>query len=209
MTTKQQLNEASKFLSYILRHEPQAIGLQLDSEGWGEIESLIAGATKIGKALDIRLIHAIVSNSDKKRFSISKDGQRIRAMQGHSTTSVNLNHFEKTPPEFLYHGTARRFLDSIRQQGLIAGTRHYVHLSQDVATAVNVGQRYGSPIVIKIEALRMSQQGFKFFQADNGVWLISGIPADQLTLDTYPSFEILKDLAITCNATPTECKNNR
>ncbi|WP_207281281.1 RNA 2'-phosphotransferase [Pseudomonas sp. FW300-N2F2] len=186
MTTKQQLNEASKFLSYILRHEPQAIGLQLDSEGWGEIESLIAGATNIGKALDIHLIHEIVNNSDKNRFSISENGQRIRAVQGHSTTNVNINHLEKTPPEFLYHGTASRFLDSIRQQGLIAGTRHYVHLSQDVATAINVGQRHGSPVVIKIEALRMSQQGFKFFQADNGVWLISSIPADQLTFDACP-----------------------
>lgn len=175
MDTKQ-LNETSKFLSYILRHEPQAIGLQLDSEGWADIESLIACAIKDGRALDIALIQAVVSSSDKKRFSISDDGLRIRAVQGHSTTSVSLQHLEKEPPEFLYHGTATRFLESIRQQGLIAGSRHHVHLSQDIPTAVAVGQRYGKPEVLKIEALRMHQQGYIFFQADNEVWLTNHVP---------------------------------
>lgn len=177
MNTKQ-LNETSKFLSYVLRHEPQAIGLQLDSEGWADIESLIAGAAKDGRTLDIPLIQAVVSSSDKKRFSISDDGLRIRAVQGHSTASVNLQHVEKEPPELLYHGTATRFLESIRQQGLIAGSRHHVHLSQDIITAITVGQRYGRPVVLKIEALRMHQQGLKFFQAENGVWLTAHVPSN-------------------------------
>lgn len=171
-----QLNETSKFLSYILRHEPQAIGLQLDSEGWADIDSLISGAAKDGRVLDITLIQAVVSSSDKKRFCISDDGQRIRAVQGHSTASVSLQFIEKEPPEFLYHGTATRFLESIRQQGLIAGNRHHVHLSQDMQTAIAVGQRYGKSVVLKIEALRMYQQGFKFFQAENGVWLTNHVP---------------------------------
>lgn len=175
MDTKQ-LQETSKFLSYVLRHEPQAIGLQLDSEGWADIGALIAGAAKDRRALDIALIQAVVSSSDKKRFSISDDGLRIRAVQGHSTPNVSLQHIEKEPPEFLYHVTARRFLDSIRQQGLIAGSRHHVHLSQDIPTAIDVGQRYGKPVVLKIEALRMHQQGFKFFQAENGVWLTNHVP---------------------------------
>lgn len=174
--SSKQLNETSKFLSYVLRHEPQAIGLQLDSEGWADIDSMIAGAAKDGRILDTALIQAVVSSSDKKRFSISDDGQRIRAVQGHSTSSVSLQHIEKEPPEFLYHGTATRFLESIRQQGLIAGSRHHVHLSQDRSTAIAVGQRYGKPVVLKIEALRMYQQGFKFFQAENGVWLTSHAP---------------------------------
>ena len=176
-----QLNEISKFLSYVLRHEPQAIGLQLDSEGWADIDSLIAGAAKDGRTLDIALIQAVVSSSDKKRFTISDDGLRIRAVQGHSTASVSLQHVEKEPPEFLYHGTATRFLESIRQQGLIAGSRHHVHLSQDIATAIAVGQRYGKPVVLKIEALRMHQQGFKFFQAENGVWLTNHVPANMVS----------------------------
>ncbi|GHC31975.1 putative RNA 2'-phosphotransferase [Kushneria pakistanensis] len=170
MNTKT-LNEVSKFLSYVLRHEPQAIGLNLDSEGWADVESLIAGAAKDGRILDIGLIQAVVSSSDKKRFSISDDGLRIRAVQGHSSASVSLQHVKKEPPEFLYHGTATRFLESIRQQGLIAGSRHHVHLSQDITTAITVGQRYGKPVVLKIEALRMHLEGFEFFQAENGVWL--------------------------------------
>ncbi|MFT8814429.1 RNA 2'-phosphotransferase [Acetobacter fabarum] len=176
MNTKQ-LNETSKFLSYVLRHEPHAIGLQLDSEGWANVESLVAGAAKDGRILDIALIQAVVSSSDKKRFSLSEDGLRIRAVQGHSTASVSLQHVEKEPPEFLYHGTATRFLESIRQQGLIAGARHHVHLSQDITTVTAVGQRYGKPVVLKLEALRMHQQGFKFFQAENGVWLTTHVQA--------------------------------
>lgn len=176
MTTKR-LSETSKFLSYILRHEPHAIGLQLDSEGWADIESLIAGAAKDGRTLDIALIQAVVSSSDKKRFSISDDGLRIRAVQGHSTTNVSIQHVEKEPPEFLYHGTATRFLESIRQQGLIAGSRHHVHLSQDIPTAIAVGQRYGKPVALIVEALLMHQQGFKFFHAENGVWLTTHVPA--------------------------------
>ncbi|MDO7930376.1 RNA 2'-phosphotransferase [Pseudomonas sp. KFB-139] len=170
------LNETSKFLSYILRHEPQAIGLQLDSEGWADIETLIAGAANDGKTLNFSLIETVVNSSDKKRFSISDDGQRIRAVQGHSTASVSLQHIEKKPPEFLYHGTATRFLESIMQQGLIAGSRHHVHLSQEIATATSVGKRYGVPVVLKIEALRMYQQGLKFFQAENAVWLTEHVP---------------------------------
>jgi len=179
-----QLNETSKFLSYVLRHEPHAIGLQLDIEGWASIESLIAGAAKVGRTLNSELIQAVASTSDKNRFSISDDGLRIRAVQGHSIASVSLQHVEKEPPEFLYHGTATRFLESIRQQGLIAGSRHHVHLSQDKTTAIAVGQRYGKPVVLKIEALRMHQQGFKFFQAENGAWLTTHVQAVFATQDT-------------------------
>lgn len=171
-----QLNEVSKFLSYVLRHEPQSIGLQLDTEGWAAIDSLIAGAAKEGRVLDRELILAVVSSSDKKRFFISNDAQYIRAVQGHSTENVNLQYIEKEPPQILYHGTATRFLESIQQQGLIAGSRHHVHLSQDIATAIAVGQRYGKPVVLKIEALRMYQQGLKFFQPENGVWLTDHVP---------------------------------
>jgi putative RNA 2'-phosphotransferase len=119
-----------------------------------------------------------VATSDKNRFAISSDGQRIRAVQGHSTPNVSRVYDEKVPPEFLYHGTATRFVEFIREQGLRAGSRHYVHLSQDTPTATAVGQRYGIPVVLKIEALRMHQQGFKFFQAENGVWLTNHVPSD-------------------------------
>lgn len=175
-----QLNDTSKFLSYILRHEPQAIGVTLDSEGWTDIAALIEGTNKSGNAIDRNLIQEVVDTNDKKRFAISEDGKRIRAVQGHSANSVSITYLEKAPPEFLYHGTATRFLESISKEGLLSGERHCVHLSEDEQTAMTVGQRYGKPVVLKLEALRMYQQGFRFFLADNGVWLIDHVPTDFL-----------------------------
>ena len=175
--------DVSKFLSYVLRHEPHAIGITLDSEGWAEIDALIAGAQHAGKTLDAELIRTVVAGSDKKRFALSDDGRRIRAVQGHSTDTVAIQHDAKVPPEFLYHGTATRFLDSILAEGLRPGERHHVHLSQDIVTATAVGQRYGKPVVLKIEALRMHQQGFKFFQADNRVWLTTNVPPSFLAIE--------------------------
>lgn len=171
-----QLSEVSKFLSYVLRHQPDAIGITLDLEGWTDIAALITAAINAGKQLDRDLIQAVVTTSDKKRFAISEDGLRIRAVQGHSTESVDISYVEKVPPEFLYHGTATRFLASIRKEGLLPGSRQYVHLSQEEQTALTVGQRHGKAVVLKIEALRMHQQGFKFFRAENGVWLIEHVP---------------------------------
>ncbi|MEN6586583.1 MAG: RNA 2'-phosphotransferase [Sulfuricella sp.] len=172
--------ETSKFLSYVLRHEPQTIGLALDREGWADIAALIAGAKQSGRELDEELIRAVVESSDKKRFAISEDGLRIRAVQGHSMESVAISYEERMPPEMLYHGTATRFLESILKEGLRSGERQHVHLSDDEQTATAVGQRYGKPVVLKIEALRMYRQGFKFFQAENGVWLTEHVPADFL-----------------------------
>jgi putative RNA 2'-phosphotransferase len=176
LMSKKLLDETSKFLSYVLRHEPQAIGLTLDSEGWADIEALISGAARDGRSLDRSLIENVVANSDKKRFSISEDGQSIRAVQGHSTKSVALQLEEKQPPQTLYHGTATRFMDSINQQGLIPGSRHHVHLSEESATASTVGQRYGTVVILKVAAQQMREQGFKFYQAENGVWLTEQVP---------------------------------
>lgn len=138
------LKDTSKFLSFVLRHQPDAIGLALDSEGWAEVDAVIAGAAREGRRLDLPLIRAVVDTNDKKRFSLSADGRRIRAVQGHTTDSVNLRHVEKAPPDVLFHGTATRFLESILRQGLIPGSRHHVHLSHNVGTATAVGSRYGN-----------------------------------------------------------------
>ena len=170
------ITDISKFLSYILRHQPEAIGLSLDKEGWAVISDLVLCAAEEGYKLDNNLIRSIVNNSDKKRFTISDDGLRIRAAQGHSSQQVDIKYEEKTPPEFLYHGTATRFLISIRAQGLHAKDRQYVHLSADEETAIQVGSRHGKPIVLKIKSLTMYEQGFKFYQADNGVWLTDTVP---------------------------------
>jgi putative RNA 2'-phosphotransferase len=171
-----QLSEVSKFLSYVLRHQPDAIGITLDLEGWTDIAALIAAAANDGKQLDLNMIQAVVAASDKKRFAISDDGLRIRAVQGHSTESVDINYIEKLPPEFLYHGTATRFVQSIQKEGLLSGSRQYVHLSQDEQIARAIGQRHGKPVVLKIKASLMHEQDFNFFQAENGVWLTSVVP---------------------------------
>jgi len=175
MNRKRQ-EEISKFLSYVLRHEPQAIGIQLDSQGWVDINTLIEGAAGHGRTLLRDEVLAVVASNDKQRFAVSADGCRIRANQGHSTRSVAIEHVRKEPPARLYHGTASRFLDSIRRDGLIAGSRHHVHLSQQRQTAIEVGRRYGSPVVLEVDAAKMHEQGFSFFQADNGVWLTERVP---------------------------------
>lgn len=168
--------DISKFLSYILRHRPEAIGLFLDKEGWAIIDELILCSAKKGYVLDKILIRNIVDNSDKKRFTISDDGSRIRASQGHSSQQVNIDYKEKVPPFFLYHGTTKRFLPAIREQGLLPMSRQYVHFSLDENTAISVGQRHGKPVLLKIKNLNMYEQGFKFYQADNGVWLTEQVP---------------------------------
>ncbi|MDX7986848.1 RNA 2'-phosphotransferase [Xenorhabdus sp. 12] len=174
--------KTSKFLSYILRHQPESIGLTLDNEGWADIGTLIKCAAKHGKRLNYALIEKIVDTNDKKRFAISADKKRIRAVQGHSAQKVDIPYQEKIPLAILYHGTASRFLDSIFKQGIVAGTRHYVHLSAEISTAIKVGQRHGKVIILKIESLRMYELGFKFHQADNGVWLTKNIPVEYMSV---------------------------
>ncbi|NDO80505.1 RNA 2'-phosphotransferase [Citrobacter sp. NCU1] len=168
--------DVSKFLSYVLRHHPEAMGLEVDSEGWADIDALIRCAAQGNHPLDRQLILSIVGTSDKKRFALSADGKRIRAVQGHSSQHVDIRFVEKMPPEFLFHGTATRFVDAIRQQGLRAGSRQYVHLSADETTATAVGKRHGKPVVLKIDARLMHSQGIAFYQADNGVWLTKTVP---------------------------------
>jgi putative RNA 2'-phosphotransferase len=144
------------------------------------IAELIARARENGRVFSESLIHDVVATSDKKRFALSEDGLRIRAVQGHSSESVDIAYEAKVPPEILFHGTATRFLDSIREQGLRPGSRHHVHLSEKVETATAVGSRYGKPVVLRIDAGRMHRAGFQFFQADNGVWLTERVPPEFL-----------------------------
>ncbi|MBP1857779.1 RNA 2'-phosphotransferase [Rhizobium herbae] len=174
--------QTSKFLSYVLRHAPESIGLTLDVNGWADIADLIDKANAANQPLDIDTLHAVVTESDKKRFKISEDGKRIRAAQGHSVP-VALGHAPIEPPPILYHGTATRFLDSIREKGLLAGERQQVHLSSDMLTAEKVGQRHGKPVVLTIDAGRMFSEGISFFQADNGVWLTDTVPPAYIAIE--------------------------
>lgn len=168
----------SKFLSLVLRHKPDAIGLELDEQGWANIDELISNANQSGEITDLdrALIQKIVDTNDKQRFIISDDGQYIRANQGHSI-NIDLQLKSITPPEFLYHGTATRFIDSILKKGIIPQQRQYVHLSENIDTATSVGKRYGKPVVLTITTLQMHKEGIVFYQAENGVWLVKSVPS--------------------------------
>ena len=165
----------SKYLSLVLRHDPSAAGVTLDTEGWVSVEALIAGARSHGHSFTRAELEEVVQNSDKQRFALSFDVQRIRANQGHSVT-VDLGLTPKTPPTILYHGTVERFLSSIMEKGLEKRARQHVHLSPDIATATRVGSRRGKPIVLKIDAANMHSAGFPFFCSENGVWLTEEVP---------------------------------
>jgi len=171
--------ELSKFLSFVLRHKPDAIGLALDPQGWVSIDELIEKSETAGTRFSRDDLLQVVETSDKKRFSVSADGQRIRAAQGHSV-SVELGLSPQEPPSVLYHGTATRFVELILSEGLKPQKRQQVHLSVDEATAERVGQRHGKPVIFTIDALRMHRQGFMFYRADNGVWLIDLVPPEFL-----------------------------
>lgn len=174
--------QISRFLSYILRHAPESIGLSLDAQGWGEISQLILLTQKKGTPLTLELINDVVKTNDKKRFAISEDRLFIRAVQGHSLKTT-VAYQAITPPKILYHGTATRFIDSIFNQGLIPNGRQYVHLSQDYKTAVNVGNRHGKAVVLIVDSEKMFSEGFEFYQSDNGVWLTLFVPVNYLKIE--------------------------
>ena len=173
------LVKVSKFLSYVLRHKPGDIGITLEEGGWVDLDLLIERAIKHGHRLDRHLVEKVVRENDKQRFSISDDGLKIRANQGHSI-KVDLQLPEIEPPALLYHGTATRFIDSIKTKGLLPGSRHHVHLSSDEETAAAVGKRHGKPIVLVIDSCGMSKKGLKFYQSANGVWLTDSVSIEYI-----------------------------
>jgi putative RNA 2'-phosphotransferase len=174
-----ELVRISKFLSLVLRHKPEKIGLSLDQSGWAQVSELLSKANQAGLSLSKELLQQVVEQNDKMRFSFSQDGLRIRANQGHSI-QIDLGLEALMPPKFLFHGTVTRFLDSIKQRGLIARKRTHVHLSPDQQTAIKVGRRHGKPIVLTIHAGRMYECGFQFFCSANGVWLTQRVPAEHI-----------------------------
>lgn len=170
----------SKFLSLVLRHRPEIIGMNLDRDGWLPIDELIKNANQAGRRLDRDRLMAVVRTNDKQRFAISEDGTKIRASQGHSVRSVELDMPKLEPPKQLYHGTVEKFLPSIRKDGLLKGARNHVHLSADRQTATTVGSRRGTPVILVIESERMHTDDFSFFLSQNEVWLTDCVPVKYL-----------------------------
>ena len=171
------MKKISKFLSFILRHNPESINLKLDSNGWANIDELILKSKEI--KLTRTLIDEVVNQNDKQRFIIEDD--KIRANQGHSI-NIDLNLKAITPPDILYHGTATRFLTSIMEKGLNKQKRQHVHLSKDMITAKKVGQRHGKVVILEINSKKMFENNFKFFVSENGVWLTDNVPIKFITI---------------------------
>jgi putative RNA 2'-phosphotransferase len=173
--TEKEVVKTSKFLSLVLRHEPERVGLKLDDAGWAGVTELLEAVNRNGTPLTLDQLKHIVVTSDKKRFAFSADGLRIRASHGHSV-EVDLQYPAQTPPEFLYHGTAERFLAGIRKDGLQRMERHDVHLSAETKVTLQVGGRHGKPVLLIIRAGDMHRAGHVFRCSANGVWLVRHVP---------------------------------
>lgn len=179
MADKKNYTKLSKFLSLVLRHKPREIGITLNSMGWTNTAELIINMNKYGKNIDLRTLEIIVETDNKKRYSFNADKTMIRANQGHSV-EVDLGYKSQKPPKKLYHGTGQKYVDSIYKSGIKKQNRHHVHLSIDIETAKSVGQRHGSPTIFEINTEKMLEEGFEFYESENGVWLTDEIPVKYL-----------------------------
>lgn len=172
------LTRTSRYISLILRHKPETIGITLDEHGWADVDELIAGVSRT-HPLTMKLLEEIVHTDEKQRYSFNGDKTLICANQGHSIpVDVELPKLE--PPAILYHGTGQKYVPSIDHQGLLPKSRLYVHLSADKDTAVKVGRRHGPPIVYTVQAGKMFEDGYLFYRSINGVWLTKEVPIEYL-----------------------------
>lgn len=178
MKSNADLTSLSRFISLVLRHKPEAIGITLDEHGWADVNELIAGVNRT-QPLDMETLEEIVRTDEKQRYSFSGDKTLIRANQGHSIP-VDVELPQSEPPELLYHGTAERFTAAIEAEGLRPMSRLYVHLSKDAETARKVGSRHGKPVIYQVLAGEMSRCGFEFWLSVNGVWLTRAVPPEFL-----------------------------
>lgn len=168
----------SKYISLILRHQPEKAGITLDEHGWADVHALIKGVNRT-HPLTMQDLERIVAEDKKQRYSFNEDKTKIRANQGHSVP-VDVELKEEAPPEVLYHGTGEKFVSGIEEKGLIPKSRLYVHLSADEETAKTVGSRHGKPVIYLVESGRMAKDGYVFFLSVNGVWLTKAVPTEYL-----------------------------
>lgn len=179
---KNDLTKASRFLSLVLRHKPDAAGITVDKCGWADVHELIKGMNEYYGPFTRTDLETIVETDDKQRYSFDKYKKKIRANQGHSF-EVDLGLEEQEPPKILYHGTAMKYMDGINKEGLISKSRQHVHLSNNSYTAYKVGERHGkdSVVICIVHAERMYKDGYKFYCSENGVWLTDAVPRQYLT----------------------------
>jgi putative RNA 2'-phosphotransferase len=176
-------------MSLVLRHQPDKAGITLDKNGWADVSQLIRGMNNARRThVTLEIIKEVVADNDKQRFTFNEDYTKIRANQGHSI-SVDVQMKEANPPAVLYHGTVSKYIQAIKAEGLKPQSRLYVHLSGDRETAIKVGSRRGSPVILTIDAAKMHADGYKFYLSENGVWQITAVPAEYISLgaDSFSS----------------------
>lgn len=179
MNNEKKQTHISKFLSLVLRHKPEIIGIKLDLNGWIDVSELIEKSNKYGIQFDRETLNHIVTTNSKKRFAFNDKLDKIRASQGHSI-EIELGYTNQKPPETLFHGTSEKSVQSILENGLERQTRQHVHLSSDIDTAIKVGQRHGKPFLFLVLAEQMHKDNFEFYISDNGVWLTNNVPIKYL-----------------------------
>ena len=179
MLNEKETTRISKFLSLVLRHQPQTIGLQLDENGWAAVAELLLKMAEHKMPLLVEDLQHVVATNAKKRFAFNEDGTKIRASQGHSI-EVELELQPQVPPATLYHGTSEKSVASILSVGLNKRSRNHVHLSTDTATAIAVGKRHGKPIIFEVATAQMQADGYVFYLSENKVWLTDNVPAKYL-----------------------------
>lgn len=172
------LTAISRYISLILRHKPEVIGITLNEHGWADVNALIRGIRETREpAFSKELLDEIVRTDSKQRYAYNEDHSLIRASQGHSIP-VDVELTQAMPPEFLWHGTGEKYTASIEKTGLIPKSRLYVHLSKDMDTAIAVGTQHGKPVVYQVSAGRMARAGYAFYLSANGVWLTKEVPTE-------------------------------
>lgn len=167
------LTTQSKRLAYLLRHSTLP-----NQQGWMEVKLLLSEHNFTESELT-----EIVDTDTKGRFEFSEDGSLIRALYGHSN-GVSIEYQELTPPATLYHGTAKKYLNTILTEGLKPQSRNFVHLSENHDMARSVGERHGEPIILHIETAKILQNGGIFYKAQNGIWLTKFIAPEYITAET-------------------------
>lgn len=175
MMNEKSLTKISKFLSLVLRHQPEAVGLTLEENGWVKVSDLIAACAENGRTFTLEELRQVVETNDKQRFAFDETGEKIRANQGHSA-AVEIEFETRIPPEILYHGTAEKNVGLIFETGLQKMNRHHVHLSDNLETARKVGSRHGKPVIFEVDTRTMLENSFKFYVSANGVWLVDNVP---------------------------------
>ncbi|MDJ1181864.1 RNA 2'-phosphotransferase [Roseofilum casamattae] len=184
--TPERLVKISKYLSKHLRHQPERLGLSLEPGGWIAVNTLLSACRQHQFPLSFLELEEVVKTNDKQRFSFNETQTKIRANQGHSV-AIDLQLVPLKPPDLLYHGTHKKAIKLILNKGLLKQSRHHVHLSKDIATALQVGRRRGRPVVLEIAARTMYNQGYEFYCSDNGVWLVESVPPQYLRIHTDQS----------------------